>query len=133
MLSYCGPHILYFITHLINYCIETLSVLDGWKSSFLLPIPKVSAPEELKDLRLFSILGGVDGEYCYLYELLPSVQSGFRKNYSCATALLKVTDDILMAADVAKLTALVLFDYSKVFDRLNHQLFLAILQFLGFS
>ena len=37
-----------------------------------------------------------------------------------------------MAADAGKLTALVLLDYSKAFDRLNHQLCLATLQFLGY-
>ena len=57
------------------------------------------------------VLEGQMRQYCCHYGLLPSVQSGFRKNYSCATALLKVTDDILMAADAGKLTALVLLDY----------------------
>ena len=72
---------------------------------------------------------------CHLQnnDILPPNQSGFRSNHSCSTALLKVTDDILSVSDNKKLTALVLLDYSKAFDRLNHQLLLAILHHIGFS
>ena len=123
MLCHCYPYILPYIVHIINSCIDTLTFPEAWKASFLLPIPKVSDPQELKDLRPISILPTLskvlervmDGqirEYCRLCGLLPPVQSGFRKNYSCTTALLKVTDDILEAADRGELTALVLLDYS---------------------
>ncbi|XP_030762556.1 uncharacterized protein LOC115887303 [Sitophilus oryzae] len=45
------------------------------------------------------ILEGQIRNYVDEYNLLPSFRSGFRRDYSCATALLKVTDDILQAAD----------------------------------
>ena len=144
MLSYCCPHIIPFIVHLINSCIENSYFPDAWKSSFLLPIPKVPVPDDLKDLRPISILPtlskaferileGQIQEYSLLNNLLPSAQSGFRKDHSCTTALLKVTDDILQAADRGELTALILLDYSKAFDKLDHQLLLAILKYLGFG
>lgn len=144
MLCRCCPHILPYILHIVNSCIETSIFPDIWKSSFLLPVPKVPAPSELKDLRPISILPTLSKvlekvlesqirEHIETYRLLPTVQSGFRKDHSCATALLRVTNDILEAADRGELTALVLLDYSKAFDRLNHQLLLAILKFLGFE
>lgn len=144
MLHNCFPDILPIILHLVNSCIETSIFPKAWKSSFLLPIPKISNPTELKDLRPISILPTLSKvierilenqvrEYIELHKILPSTQSGFRKDHSCVTALLKVTDDILEATDRGELTALVLLDYSKAFDRLNHQLLLAILKYLGFS
>lgn len=144
MILNCCPYIIPFIVHLVNYCIETASFPSIWKSSFLLPIPKVALPTQLSELRPISILPtmskiverileGQIKNYVDKYNLLPSFQSGFRRDYSCATALLKVTDDILQAADRGELTTLVLLDYSKAFDRLNHQLLLAILQHLGFK
>lgn len=144
MLCNCYPLIVPIILHLVNTCIETNSFPEMWKSSFLLPIPKISNPSELKDLRPISILPTMSKilekvldtqirKYIETYNLLPTTQSGFRKNHNCSTALLKVTDDILEAADRNELTALVLLDYSKAFDKLNHHLLIAILKYLGFQ
>lgn len=59
-------------------------------------------------------------------------QSGFRPGYSCSTALLNITDDILRANDQDKVTALIVLDYSNVSDTINHKLLLAILHQIGF-
>lgn len=48
--------------------------------------------------------------------LLPDIQFGFRKGYTCTTALLKITDDILTATDKSLLTVLILLDFSRTFD-----------------
>lgn len=47
-------------------------------------------------------------------------QSGFRQNYNCRTALIHITDDIMHATDNGLLMALVLLDYRKAFDSINH-------------
>nr|CAI5869801.1 unnamed protein product [Callosobruchus analis]CAI5869804.1 unnamed protein product [Callosobruchus analis] len=144
MLIYCCPHILPIITHLINTCIELSAFPDSWKVSHITPIPKNSNPNVFKDLRPISILPTLSKviekilerqirKYLDSYKILPQHQSGFRKGYSCSTALLKVTDDIMEATDRNELTALALLDYSKAFDTLNHELLLAILEFIGFS
>jgi hypothetical protein len=144
MLMYCHPFILPVITHLVNYCIETRTFPDAWKTSYVLPIPKVSSPSEQKDLRPVSILPALSKvlekilnsqmkEYVEQCSVLPATQSGFRRDYSCNTALIKVTDDIFQATERGELTTLVLLDYSKAFDKLNHTLMLAILKYLGFG
>lgn len=144
MLLLCCPHIIPYIVHLVNVCIETSTFPVLWKSSFLIPIPKVPSPGGLKDLRPISILPTLSKVIERILErqirdhaerngIFHSEQSGFRGNHSCATALLKVTDDILAAADRGELTALVLLDYSKAFDKLNHGMLLAILGYLGFG
>lgn len=63
--------------------------------------------------------------------ILPVIQSGFRPGFSCTTALLHITDDIIRAADEGRITALVLLDFSKAFDTINHNLLLEILHSCG--
>lgn len=64
---------------------------------------------------------------------LPAHQSSFRKRYSCTTALINITDDIIRATDSGMLTALVLLDYSKAFDSIDHEILMAIMSVVGLS
>ena len=50
-------------------------------------------------------------------KFLSSLQSGFRRFHSCKSAVLKVSDDIRSAFDVI----LVMIDFSKAFDTINHK------------
>ena len=73
----------------------------------------------------------------YIYSLaksiIPDNQSGFRKNHSTTSALLKITDDIISNRDKGNVTLLVSLDYSKAFDTMNHQLLCAKLKYFGFN
>ena len=60
--------------------------------------------------------------YLALNGRLSTKQSGNKKDHSTETSLIKVTDEILTAIDSKKLTAVVLLDFSKAFDSINHQL-----------
>lgn len=144
LILYCCPNIVPVITHIINYSLQYSVFPEIWKKSQIIPLPKVNNPSEYKDLRPISILPTLSKviekimnnqikHHLHNYNILPPNQSGFRSNHSCSTALLRVTDDILSASDNKKVTALVLLDYSKAFDRLNHRLLLAILHHIGFS
>lgn len=64
-------------------------------------------------------------------DLLPECQSGFRADHSCTTALLHICDDTIKAKDKGNLTLLILLDYSKAFDTVNHQILLSILHCIG--
>ena len=54
--------------------------------------------------------------------LLSSFQSAYRRHHSTETALLKVSTDILEAADNKKISLLVLLDLSSAFDLIDHQI-----------
>ena len=71
--------------------------------------------------------------YLQIHDILDPHQSGFRNNHSTTTALVKITDDVRFAMDRRELTSLVLFDYSKAFDRVHHELLLTKLRYVGFS
>lgn len=60
----------------------------------------------------------------------PKLQSSYRNKYSCTTALLKITDDILHYIDKKELVFLILLDVTKAFDRIKHGLLLVILHFI---
>ncbi len=58
-------------------------------------------------------------------------QSGFRACHSTLTALLKVTDDLFKIIDNSEISLLILLDFSKAFDMVNHNLLLAKMKWLG--
>lgn len=142
LLKLCCPHIIPHITHIINFCLSNNVFPTIWKSAIITALAKKSNPTEYKDLRGISILPTLSKiiekimeqqlrDYLTLNNLLPIVQSGFRPGYSCTTALLNIMDDIITASDKGECTALVLLDFSRAFDTLNHEILLSILKYIG--
>jgi retron-type reverse transcriptase len=63
-------------------------------------------------------------DYLQSNALMPSLQSAYRKHHSTETALLRVTSDIMLAADQGQVTLLALLDLSAAFDTVDHDLLL---------
>lgn len=142
MLLFISPHLLKHITFLINHCLITGTFPDAWKVAYVVPIPKVSNPSKLNDFRPISILPVLSKllervvanqltTYSNLNKILPACQSGFRKCHSTTTALLQVNDDIFRAWDSNLCTCLILLDFSKAFDTIEHKLLLTKLKYYG--
>ena len=64
-------------------------------------------------------------------QLYPPNQSSYRKNHSTETALLKVTNDILLNMNKQHVTLLVLLDLSAAFDTVDHNIQMSSLGMLG--
>lgn len=131
MLRLCCPFIVPYITHM-------------WKIPVVIPLPKTKDPAEYGDLRPISILPCLSkviekivAEQIRVFldtnNILPEYQSGFRSQYSCSTALSFILTDILTAIENGETTILVLIDYSKAFDCINHEVLLSILSYIGFT
>ncbi|CAH1987782.1 unnamed protein product [Acanthoscelides obtectus] len=133
ILLYSCPIILPYLTHIFNHCLKFNVIPKIWKLAQVISIPKKSNPEDVGDLRPISILCTpskvfemiLDArmrDFVAKNDILPENQSEFRSGHSCTTALLKVTDDIRKYIDDGNLCILILLDFSKAFDKLNHDL-----------
>lgn len=144
MLSLTLPNTLGIITSIVNRSIITCTFPEPWKTAIVRPLPKNANPLTFQDLRPISILPCLSKvmervvylqviDYLETNNILPHVQSGFRKGRSTSTALLDVTNNILEAQDAGLGTLLVLLDFSRAFDTINISLLLSKLSFYGFD
>lgn len=144
MLALTLPSSLQAITGIINQSIITCTFPELWKCAIIKPIPKISNPETYKDLRPISILPVLSKvlervvhtqiiEYLETNNILPDLQSGFRKGRSTASALSDVVGNILESRDQGEASLLILLDFSRAFDAINISLLISKLIFYGFD
>ena len=138
------PRISTVLVHIINISFEHGIFPENWKKAVVTPIPKVSIPLSPSDFRPISLLPSLSKiieklaniqivAYLVEHNFLDPYQSAYMKNHSTQTALLKLCEDIYDVIDDSEITLLVLLDFSKAFDTVNHKLLLAKLDILGFE
>ena len=144
MLILCTPHIIPHLKNIINSCIDKSYFPKVWKIAKIGPLPKTAEIKNYSQLRPISVLPTISKIfervlYDQIYKfvetenILPYTQSGFRKRYSCTTALLKVVDDIRYSQDNNMDTVMVALDLTKAFDSLNPSAMQIILEYWGFG
>lgn len=127
------PFVIGPLTHIYNHCITTSEFPSLWKVGRIIPIAKSSSaacPNDYRPVSILSVLAKIFEslmskqitEYLDANTLLSPFQSGFRAAHSCTTAALKVLDDIRPEFDAGNISMLCLLDFSKAFDKVNHQL-----------
>lgn len=127
------PYVLQHIKHIMNFTITSSKVTDDWKVSRVLPVHKKTRFFNLSDFRAIHILPVISKmfeiilaqqieEFLKQRSLMSHIQSGFRPAHSTTTALLKITNDISRALDKKLVAILLLLDFSKAFDSVNHRL-----------
>ena len=110
------------LTFVINNYIATNNFPDVWKTARISPIPKITQPVELKDYRSVSILPVLSKVYkkFVLQQLAVFIeresvyhqyQSGYKKNYSTATLLLKLHSDIKKTMKSSEIIIAIFTDY----------------------
>ena len=108
---------------------------QSWKEGVISPIYKGgsrSDPANYRPVTLLPILSKVMEanvadllmEYLEKHELLSPFQHGFRNKRSCTTNLLLARDQWTKSVDVGEPLDIVYLDFSKAFDRVNHQILL---------
>ena len=112
------------IVNIINSSISKETFPNSWKVARVCSVPKIDNPINEKDVRPISILPVLSkiyekvifkqlSDYIERTSIRNPTQSGFRKGHSTQTILQK-------ALNKNKITMLVLIEYSKAFDTIQH-------------
>ena len=133
------PFIIDEITAIINISSLKGVFANQWKNSIVHPLlKKVGLDHTLNDYRAVSnlpilskvvekcMLEQLTTHYTYK-DLMPDYQSAYRTSYSCETALVKLTSDILNAMEYQRATALVVLNLSAAFITVDHDILLEVL------
>lgn len=123
-----------YITHIFNTVLTTSTFPSSWKRVKIIPIPKTT--HDYRPIALLSVMSKAlekimfsqMNEFVLGNKLLSERQSGFRAGRSCTTALLEVVEGIRVNMDQNYLTFLLLLDFSKAFDTVNHNIMIGKLR-----
>ena len=144
LLKLAAPYIASEITYICNKSISTSSFPNKWKEAKVSPLHKQGPSDDINNYRPISILPVLskilerhvsDCLLHYLNEnnLLHKTQSGFRSQHSCETALTHMIDSWLEALDHGQMVGLVLVDFNKAFDLVDHKILLRKLEMYGIN
>ncbi len=86
----------------------------------LRPVRNLSYVSKLTERTVFN----QTNDFLNIQKLYPKGQSAYRKCHSTETALLRVTNDIMMNMNRQNVTLLVLLDLSSAFDTVDHDILL---------
>ena len=140
LLVKCIDVLLPVITKMINISLDSGYFPSAWREALVLPtLKKAGLDTVFKNYRPVSNLSFISkvtekavfiqiDNHMKKHDLYPSLQSAYRKNHSTETALLKVTNDVLMKMNSQHAVLLVLLDLSAAFDTVDHSLLLRRLQ-----
>ena len=121
---------------LINSSITTGVVYPSWKRAIIRPKlkrqnlePTLDNHRPLSNLSFISKLSEKAAvnqllDHLNTLDLLPSMQSTYRRHHSTETALLKVKNDLVLNMNRQHVTLLVFLDLSSAFDTVDHAILL---------
>ncbi|PFX21034.1 RNA-directed DNA polymerase from mobile element jockey [Stylophora pistillata] len=134
------PCILPVLTDIVNRSLLLSSVFStAWKISEVVSLPKDGDHEIPNNNRPVSLLPAASKicERVALNQLMTYMtikkRLSNKKLHSCETLNVMITDKALEAMDAKKVTLVVLLEFSKAFDSVDHAILLAKLQALGVS
>lgn len=137
----CFPAISSLITDIINSSLSSGSVPHSLKLAAVTPILKKPGldPENLTNFHPISnlpflskmlerVVASQLTNHLVPNNLFELFQSGFRPKHSTESALIKVTNDLLLSSDSGHISILILLDITAAFDTINHSVLLSRLK-----
>ena len=135
LLKKCADLLYPFLTYLINLSLSSGTFPAPWKKANISPIPKKSSADshDVSSYRPISNLPVLAKmlernvssqlqQYIIDYDLLPPQQSAYRPRFSCETAVLKITSDVLSSLDEGNVCLLSFLDLTSAFDCVDYEI-----------
>ena len=142
VLKQCAKEIAPSLTSIFNESIETGAIPKDWRDANISPIFKKGdkhSPENYRPVSLTSVtcklLEHIICKHLIThlekYNILTSLNHGFRSGYSCETQLLLTIDDLTKNYNSGTQTDVAILDCSKAFDTVPHDKLLSKLRSYG--
>ena len=130
------------LTKIFNQSLKTGIVPDDWKHAVIAPVFKKGPKSKPSNYRPISltciaskllehILVSNIMSYFDQHNILSPKQHGFRSKHSCETQLLGFTQEISDNLEAGKQTDVIVMDFSKAFDKVDHHKLVHKLRVLG--
>ena len=133
----CFPHLLPFITDIVNTSLTTGVFPTDLKQAIVRPLLKKHNLDQnnLSNYRPVSNISFMSkliekvvllqlNDHLLSNELYDSYQSAYRASRSTETALIRIINDLLLASDSGQVSLLTLLDLSAAFDTIDHSILL---------
>ena len=133
------PYIIDSLTCVFNLCIEKNVFPSELKKAKVVPLPKSTDktnPTNYRPISLLPVLSKLLEKHVHIYlndyleklQLLHPFQSGFRRKYSCNSALARLTNSWLTAMNKSEMPGVVFLDLKKAFDLVDDEVMLNVLR-----
>ena len=142
LLKDCAYVLAYPLKILFNLCLRNCEIPSLWKRSKVCPIFKKGDKSDISNFRPISIICNFckaleillhEFIYHHISNKLSVFQHGFMKGRSTTTNLICVTQFIAESFNMQSQTDIIYTDFSKAFDRLDHNLITHKLSAFGLS
>lgn len=140
LLKMAAPYIAESLTYICNLSVKSGTFPERWKEAKVKPLHKGGPSNDFNNFRPISILPVLSKlfekhaheslmNFLERYKLIYNTQSGFRPNHSCETALIHMVEKWLKALDKGELVGVLLVDFRKAFDLVDHSVLLQKMEF----